>query len=83
MLCEQFGPAVFGLALVVETGRLRLLVRRWSLFGVTMPIALAPECVACEYEAQGRFHFCIDLGLKWIGLIVRFQGWLELRTSAS
>jgi hypothetical protein len=83
LLCEQFGPAVFGLALIVETGGLRLLVRRWSLFGVTMPIVLAPACVACEYEAQGRFHFCVDLGLKWIGLIVRYQGWLELRTCAS
>jgi hypothetical protein len=46
-----------------------------------MPIALAPECEASEYEEQGRFHFFVDLGLKWIGLIVRYQGWLELRTS--
>jgi len=83
LLCEQFGPAVFGLALVVETGRLRLQVRRWCLFGVTMPIALAPECEGCEYEEQGRFHFFVDLGLKWIGRIVRYQGWLELRTAAS
>jgi hypothetical protein len=80
-LGEQFGAARFGLALVVEAGRLRLLMRRWSLFGVTMPIALAPVCDAYEYEKQGRFHFFVDLGLKWIGLVVRYQGWLELRAS--
>jgi hypothetical protein len=32
-----------------------------------------------EYEDQGRFHFFVDVGLKWIGLLVRYQGWLELR----
>jgi Domain of unknown function (DUF4166) len=77
LLCERFGPATFGFALVVEPGRLRLLVRRWSLFGFTIPIMLAPKCEAYEYEEQGRFHFFVDLGSRWIGLIVRYQGWLE------
>ena len=81
LLRERFGPATFGLALVVEAGRLRLLMRRWTLFGVTMPIALAPECDVHEYEKQGRFHFFVDLGLKWVGPIVRYQGWLEPRGS--
>jgi NAD(P)-dependent dehydrogenase (short-subunit alcohol dehydrogenase family) len=81
LLCERFGPATFGLALVVEAGRLRLLMRRWTLFGVTMPIALAPECDVHEYEKQGRFHFFVDLRLKLLGLIVRYQGWLEPRAS--
>jgi saccharopine dehydrogenase-like NADP-dependent oxidoreductase len=76
LLHERFGPATFGLALVVEAGRLRLLMRRWSLFGVAMPIALAPVCDVYEYEKQGRFHFFVDLGLKRVGLIVRYQvGW--------
>jgi hypothetical protein len=78
LLCEQFGPATVGLALVVETGRLRLLVRCWSLFGLAMPTALAPKCEAYEYEETGRFHFFVDIGLKWIGRLVRYQGWLEL-----
>jgi Domain of unknown function (DUF4166) len=82
LLCEHFGPATFGLALVVEEGRLQFLVRRWSLFGFGMPIALAPKCEAYEYEEQGRFRFSVDIGLKWIGRLVRYQGWLELRTPA-
>jgi hypothetical protein len=81
LLRERFGPATFGLALVVEAGRLRLLMRRWSLFGVTMPIALAPVCDVYEYEKRGRFHFFVDLGLKWVGPIVRYRGWLEPRAS--
>jgi hypothetical protein len=83
LLCERFGPAAFGLALIVEAGRLRLLLRRWSLFGVAMPLALAPVCDACEFEEQGRFRFFVDLRLKWVGLIVRYQGWLRWRASSS
>jgi Domain of unknown function (DUF4166) len=83
LLCERFGPATFGLAPVVEAGRLQLIVRRWSLFGLTMPIALAPKCEAYEYEERGRFHFFVGIGLKWIGLLVRYQGWLELRAAVS
>ena len=79
LLCERFGPAMFGLALVVKTGRLQFRLRRWSLFGFAVPIALAPKCEAYEYEETGRFHFFVDIGLKWIGRLVRYQGWLELR----
>ena len=48
-----------------------------------MPIALAPKCEAYEYEERGRFHSFVGIGLKWIGLLVRYQGWLELRAAVS
>jgi hypothetical protein len=79
LLVERFGPAAFGFALVVEAGKLRLLLRRWSLFGLAMPLALAPACDAYEFEELGRFRFLVDLRLKWVGLIVRYQGWLQRR----
>jgi hypothetical protein len=77
LLVERFGPAAFGFALVVEAGTLRLVLRRWSLFGLTMPLALAPACDARECEEDGRFRFFVDLRLRWVGLIVRYQGWLQ------
>jgi hypothetical protein len=82
LLCERFGRCVFGLAMVVEDGLLRMIVRRWSLAGVPMPRWLAPDCVALEREEDGRFAFFVALSYPVIGLIVRYQGWLAPRPAA-
>jgi len=80
LLCERFGPCAFGLALVVDDDRLRLIIRRWSIFGLPMPLGLAPACDAYECEADGRFRFFVELRYRFIGLIVRYQGWLKAMT---
>jgi hypothetical protein len=82
LLCERFGPCAFALALVADGDRLRFVIRRWSLFGVPMPLALAPACEAYECEADGRFRFFVELRYPLIGLIVRYQGWLEVKEPA-
>jgi hypothetical protein len=79
LLCERFGPCAFGLALVVEDGHLRLIIRCWSVYGFAMPVWLAPACVAYESGEGDRFRFFVELRYRFIGLIVRYQGWLELR----
>jgi hypothetical protein len=76
LIIEQFGPVRVALAVVVEDGTLRLVTRRWSLFGIPMPLALGPTSDAHEYEANGKFHFHVELGHRWAGLIVRYSGWL-------
>ncbi len=43
LVCERFGPLMAGMALVVEDGKLRLIVRRWSLFGIFRCARLAPR----------------------------------------
>ena len=77
LLVERFGPLTFGLALVVDKDRLHFVVRRWSLLGVVLPLRWAPVSRACEYEADGRFRFDIDLGHPLAGRIVRYRGWLQ------
>jgi hypothetical protein len=79
LLCERFGPCLFGLALVVDGDRLRLIIRRWSVFGLPMPVWLAPACGAYETEEAGRFGFFVELHYRFVGLIVRYRGWLALR----
>ena len=64
------------LACVVEEGRLRLIVRRWSLFGIPMPRFLSPSGEAFEYEQDGRFHFDVELKAPLLGRLVRYRGWL-------
>lgn len=77
LLSEQFGPFKFDQALVVaEDGKLSLIVRNWSMFGIPLPRVLAPMGNAFEHEAGGRFHFHVEIKMPIIGLIVRYQGWL-------
>jgi hypothetical protein len=78
LLCERFGPCTFGLALVVDDARLWFVVRRWSVFGMPMPRWLAPACEAYECEEAGRFRFFVELRYRFVGLIVRYRGWLDL-----
>jgi hypothetical protein len=73
---ERFGPVRVGLALVLDGGRLRLVVRRWSLLGLPLPLALAPGGEAWETAADGRFRFHVEIRHPWTGLIVRYRGWL-------
>ena len=56
--------------------KLRLVVRRWSAFGVPLPLALAPRGEAFESADDGRFNFHVEIGLPLVGLIVRYRGWL-------
>lgn len=79
LLCERFGPITVGMALLVEGGRLRLIVRRWSVFGIPFPLRLAPRGDAFEYAENGRFHFQVEIGHPFTGLIVGYRGWLARR----
>jgi Domain of unknown function (DUF4166)/Saccharopine dehydrogenase NADP binding domain len=76
LLCERFSGLCFAMALVVEGERMRLVMRRWSLFGLRLPLALAPRIDACEYVEDGRFRFHVEISHLLTGLIVRYRGWL-------
>jgi len=62
---------------VLDGGRLRLVVRRWSLLGLSLPLGLAPGGEAWESAVDGRFRFHVEIRHPWTGLIVRYRGWLE------
>ena len=77
LVCERFGPIDFAMALVVEDGKLKMIVRRWSVLEIPLPLWLAPWTHAYETERDGRFHFHVDIGHALLGRIVRYEGWLE------
>ncbi|HWA88622.1 MAG TPA: DUF4166 domain-containing protein [Rhizomicrobium sp.] len=78
LIWERFGPITFGIAMIVESGRLRLDVRQWRLFGVPLPGFLRPRGDTFEsVDGTGRFNFHVEIGFPWTGLIVRYRGWLE------
>ena len=76
LLCERFGALTFAMALVAEGRRLSLVMRRWSVFGVPLPLRLCPRASAHETVEDGRFHFDVAIGHPLFGLIIRYRGWL-------
>ena len=77
LLCERFGPFVFGMALVTRAGRLNLVMRRWSFLGLPLPGVLAPRGPSCEFEENGRFNFDVEIRLPVAGFVIRYRGVLE------
>jgi Domain of unknown function (DUF4166)/Saccharopine dehydrogenase NADP binding domain len=80
LLRERFGPINFAMALVIESERLRLVLRRWSIFGIALPLWLAPRSNTYEHVGDGRFRFYVEISHPLAGLIVRYRGWLVPQT---
>jgi len=74
LLCEQFGPLTFAMALVQDGARLNLVLRRWTAFGVPLPMWLCPRSEAYETEVDGVFRFHVEISHPLAGLIVRYRG---------
>ena len=83
LLCERFGPINFAMALVIEPERLRLVLRRWSIFGIALPLWLAPRSNTYEHVGDGRFRFYVEISHPLTGLVVRYRGWLVPRFRSS
>jgi hypothetical protein len=64
------------MAALTGDGRLRLVLRRWTFLGIPLPIGLAPQGHAIEFEQDGRFRFDVAIRAPLIGPIVRYRGWL-------
>jgi len=77
LLVERFGPVTFWMALVLKQDKLHLVTRRWSVFGIALPLALAPN--SSVYESADGADFCFHVEVKhWLmGLLVRYEGKLE------
>jgi hypothetical protein len=76
LLCEHFGPLRFDMALVAGSERLSLVLRRWSIFGLPLPMALCPHSESYESTENGRFNFHVRVSHPLTGLIVQYAGWL-------
>ena len=74
---ERFGPIRFGFALAPTKDGLAMHPKRWSMFGIRLPLFLAPRIAAREWEAEGRFHFDVALRFPLIGRIAHYTGWLR------
>lgn len=76
LVVERFGPLAMAMAPVVREDRMSLIIRRFTVFGLPLPLWLGPTTTAREAVVDGRFRFDVEIGHRWTGLIVRYQGWL-------
>jgi hypothetical protein len=81
LLVERFGVLRFGMALVPEDGKLKLVLRHWSAFGIPLPMWLCVKSDSFETVIGGRFHFHVKLSHPLIGPIIHYQGWLEMEAA--
>ncbi|MBB6255202.1 SDR family oxidoreductase [Nitrospirillum iridis] len=81
LMVERFGPAAFAQALVTEGAAVRLVLLRWTLFGLPLPLWLAPRSDAVETVEStpdgDRFRFDVRISHPLAGLIVHYRGWLR------
>jgi len=78
LLVERFGAVVFAMEVPVSATGLDLQIVGGSVLGIRLPKILFPIIAAGErIDAQGRFRFEVEIGLRLIGRLVRYRGWLE------
>ncbi len=78
-IVERFGPLDFDLAVPVRDGRLELVMSGMRFAGMPLPRFCWPSIKAVETEEEGRFRFDVEIGLPWIGRLVRYRGFLTSR----
>lgn len=78
LLVERFGLLRFGFDLPGDESGLSMVLRRWWLGPIPLPLAWAPRSPAREWEEDGRFHFDVPISLPLVGPVVHYRGWLEI-----
>jgi hypothetical protein len=82
LIVERFGPFFFGLGLVWDGTRLRLVPRTWRLWGLPLPNWLMPCGESYETVDEDRFAFDVEIALPLVGRVVRYRGTLEPESAA-
>lgn len=76
-LVERFGPFRFAFDLPSDRRGLTMVMQRWWVGSLPLPLWLAPCSTAREWAEDGRFHFDVPIALPLIGQLVHYRGWLE------
>jgi hypothetical protein len=79
MLEERLGAMALSFELLAEANRIVWSLRSARLIFVPLPISWFAPCAASETVADGRYCFDVAVGIRGIGLIVHYKGWLVER----
>jgi hypothetical protein len=74
---ESFGLMRCTLRVAADEQRLQIDIDAAHLGPVPLPRWLTPWTRAREHmDVQGRFNFDVEIGLPFLGRLVRYRGWL-------
>lgn len=76
-LVERFGPFRFAFDLPGDGQGLTMVMQRWWIGPLPLPLCLAPRSTAREWADDGRFCFDVPIALPLIGQLVHYRGWLR------
>jgi hypothetical protein len=76
-LTERLGPATLTFAITAEGGAIRWQLSRIAAFGCPLPARLF-EVLARSGSMGDRYHFVIDVRMRGIGRIIRYEGTLDV-----
>lgn len=73
---ERLGPLVLTFELSAEQERIV-----WSLYSarlalLPLPVTWLMQCAATECMHDGRYGFDVSAGVRGVGLVVHYKGWL-------
>jgi hypothetical protein len=77
-LIERLGPVDLHFRLKADSGKLAMLLSGISVAGIPCPKFLIPSVIAEETASPGKLHFNVAAHLQLIGLLVAYQGFLNL-----
>lgn len=76
-VAERFGPLRFAFDLIPQPDGLAMKLRRWTAFGVPLPLFLGPRIAASERAEGEDFVFDVAVALPWAGPVVHYRGRLR------
>ncbi|MEX2124838.1 MAG: DUF4166 domain-containing protein [Woeseia sp.] len=77
-LTERFGPVCFTLKIECHKNGLDMSIESARIGILSLPRFLVPWTRAYErIDREGRFTFDVEIGLRGIGRLVRYRGWLR------
>lgn len=76
LLEERFGPLRFYFDLLASDAGLEMLLRKWSIFHIPLPLSIAPRSRAIEFVEDGKFSFDVAIAIPWFGALVHYKGHL-------
>ena len=77
-LVERFGPLRFFFSLLTDTDGLEMVMVKWTVVGIPLPLSLAPQSRASEMADQDVFIFDVSIALPLVGPLVHYKGRLNL-----
>lgn len=77
-LVERLGPVDLHFRLKADNGKLIMLLAGISVAGIPCPRFLIPSVVAEETASPGKLHFNVAAHLPVVGLLVAYQGFLNI-----